>query len=132
MERKLVLSFPPTLVNQPVISTLVKDFDLAFNILKAYVTPEEEGNLVLELSGEKENLDRAVNRLKKLGVKVQSLSKRVEIRRELCTDCSACVPLCPTEALEVRNHEVVFISEKCIACGACIKACPVRAIMLNV
>ena len=87
---------------------------------------------MLELSGEKENLERAVARLKKLGVKVQSLSKRVEIRRELCMDCSACVPLCPVEALQVKNNEVVFFPEKCIACGVCIKACPVKAIVLNV
>ena len=132
MERKLVLSFPRALVNQPIISGLVRDFDLTFNILKAYVTPEEEGNLVLELVGGKENLERAVAHLKKLGVKVQPLSRKVEMRKDLCTDCTACVPLCPTEALVVKDCEVHLISEKCIACGACIKACPVKAMVLNV
>lgn len=131
MERRLVLHFPRKLVNKPVISMLVRDFDLEFNILKANVT-EEEGNLVLELTGAGGNLDRAVKHLKELGVKVQSLSQQVEMRRDRCTDCTACVPLCPTGALEVRDYRVAFESEKCIACGACIRACPVKAMVLNV
>ncbi len=132
MERRLVLSFPRALVNQPIISSLVKEFDLSFNILKAYVTPDDAGSLVLELSGTRENLERAIGHLKKLGVKVQALSKQVEMVKDRCTDCTACVPLCPTEALEVRGDEVVFVADRCIACGACIRACPVRAMVLNI
>ena len=49
MTKKIVLRFPQNLVDQPIICRLVKDFDLEFNILRASVTPEEEGLLVLEL-----------------------------------------------------------------------------------
>lgn len=54
--KKIVLHFPQSLINQPIICRLVKDFNLEFNILKASVTPEKEGLLVLELSGEEKNI----------------------------------------------------------------------------
>jgi hypothetical protein len=38
-------------VERPIIYRLVKDYDLEFNILKASITPEQEGLLVLELKG---------------------------------------------------------------------------------
>ena len=44
--RRVVLHFPRSLVDQPIIYKLVRDFDLQFNILKASVTPNEEGLLV--------------------------------------------------------------------------------------
>lgn len=134
MEKKFVMHFPNSLVDKPIISSLVRKFDLDFNILKAYVTPEEEGNLVLELSGAEPNLDKAVDYLKGLGVKVQSLSKQVEMVREKCTDCTACIPLCPVSALVLNrgNFRVDFDSEKCIACGVCIKGCPTKAMVLRI
>ena len=51
MEKRFVMHFPKTLVDKPIMSTLIRKYDLDFNILKAYVTPEEEGTLVLALSG---------------------------------------------------------------------------------
>jgi len=133
MEKKLVLQFPSSLVDKPIISSLVRDFSLDFNILRAQVTPKE-GNLVLELTGAEEHLDQAVKHLKRIGVKVKSLSKEIEMVKERCTACSACVPLCPVEALTIEGPDrtVVFDSGKCIACGICIKACPVNAMVLKV
>ena len=52
--QKIVLHFPYTLVDKPIIYKLTKDFDLEFNILKAVVNPEEEGLMVLELKGDEE------------------------------------------------------------------------------
>jgi len=134
MEKKLVLHFPNALVDKPIISNLVRKFDLEFNILKAYVTPEEEGNLILELIGTEENLTNAVKHLKGLGVKVQSLSKQVEMIEEKCTHCTACVPLCPAGAISVdrETFTVKFNSKKCIACGICIKVCPTKARILKI
>jgi len=50
VSKRIVLHFPKRMVDRPIVSRLVKDYDLDFNILKALVTPEEEGLLVLELS----------------------------------------------------------------------------------
>ncbi|UCC96223.1 MAG: NIL domain-containing protein, partial [Candidatus Omnitrophota bacterium] len=46
--QKIVLHFPSNLVDKPIIYKLSKDFDLEFNILKAFVNPKEEGLMVLE------------------------------------------------------------------------------------
>jgi ABC-type methionine transport system ATPase subunit len=60
VSRRLVLHFPPRLVDKPLVSRLVKDFNLNFNILKASVSPGEEGLLVMELSGERVDYDKGV------------------------------------------------------------------------
>ena len=133
LSERIVLHFPHRLVDQPIVYKLVKEFDLQFNILKAYVTPQEEGLMVLELSGDKENYDKGVAYLKKCGVKIQPLSKDV-IRNEVkCTDCGVCVPICPTGALAVdpMTRKVHFYKNKCIACELCIKACPTRAMEIH-
>lgn len=127
--RKIVLHFPPRLVDQPILYRLVKDYDLQFNILKASVTPKEEGILVLELSGKKKNYDDAIRFLTETGVDVQALVKDVSRKEDKCTHCGACVTMCPVGALVVdpATRKVDFLDSKCIACGLCIKPCPVRA-----
>ena len=133
VSRRIVLKFPHRLVEQPIIYRMVKDYDLEFNILKAYITPKEEGLLVLELTGEDKSFNEAISYVKKLGVSVQPLSKDIKRNEEKCTHCGACVPICPTEALVVdpKTRKVEFYSEKCIACELCIKACPPRAMELH-
>jgi Ni,Fe-hydrogenase III small subunit/NAD-dependent dihydropyrimidine dehydrogenase PreA subunit len=43
--------------------------------------------------------------------------------------CSACVPLCPTRAIEKpATGPVALDLGKCIFCAACVEACPTRAI----
>ena len=129
ISRKIVLHFPPRLVDQPILYRLVKDYDLQFNILKASVTPNEEGILVLELSGKKKSYDDAIRFLAEAGVEVQALVKDVSRKEDTCTHCGACVAMCPVGALVVNpaTRRVDFLDTKCIACALCIKPCPVRA-----
>ena len=131
--KKVVLHFPNKLVDEPIVCKLVKDYDLEFNILKAYVTPREEGLLVLELRGEKENYDKGVAYLKKMGVKTQPLSQDIVRNEDKCTDCGVCVPICPTGALVVEplTRKVNFYDNKCIACELCVNVCPVRAMQVH-
>jgi len=129
VSKRIVLHFPRHLVDQPIVYRLIKDYDLEFNILKASVTPKEEGLLVLELSGGPDDYDKGMKYLADTGVKIQSLSQNV-VRDEIrCTHCGACVPLCPTGAFTVDrlSRRVQFDDGKCIVCGICIKACPPRA-----
>ena len=132
VSKRMVLKFPHRLVDQPIVYRMVKDYELQFNILKAYVTPREEGLSVLELTGEEKNFDKAIGFAKSLGVTVQPLSKDIKRNDARCTHCGACVPICPTEALVVdpKTRKVDFYNEKCIACELCIKACPPRAMEL--
>ncbi len=131
--KRIVLRFPRRLVERPIIYRLVKDYDLEFNILKASITPEEEGLLVLELKGDQKEYDKGINFLVKAGVKIQSLSQDVTRNEERCTNCGACVTICPTGAFRVdpKTRVVFFDNTKCIACGLCITACPPRAMEVH-
>lgn len=133
VSERVVLKFPHRLVDQPIICRMVKDFDLEFNILKAYVTPNEEGLLVLELRGEDKDFKKALKFVRSLGVTVQPLSKDIKRNEAKCTHCGACVPICPTGALVIdpETRKVNFYDNKCIACELCIKACPPRAMELH-
>ncbi len=128
-KRRLVLTFPPSLVGEPITYKLVKDYDIIINILKAHVTPEEEGKLVVDLEGNEEKLKNAINYLRNIGVTVQPLKRDVHMNKEKCIHCTVCVTICPTKALKVDRSTmtVKFDSGKCIACELCIPACPYKA-----
>ena len=127
--RRIVLHYHKRLVDRPIVSRLVRDYNLEFNILKAYVTPREEGLLVMELRGEERDYDRGVAYLTRTGVKVQPLSQDVTRNEDKCTHCGACVTICPVGAFTVdpSSRQILFSDDKCIACGLCINACPARA-----
>jgi ferredoxin len=133
VSKRIVLHFPKRLVDRPIVTRLVKDYDLDFNILKALVTPEEEGLLIIELSGEQQAYDKGIRYLTKTGVKIQSLSQDVLRNEERCTHCGACIAICPSGAFELDpvSRRVNFYNEKCVACGLCLKACPPRAMEVH-
>jgi L-aspartate semialdehyde sulfurtransferase ferredoxin len=131
--RRLVLHFPRRLVDRPLVSHLVRDFGLDFNILKASVTPGEEGLLVMELSGEPRNYEKGIQYLADAGVEIQPLGKDVVRNEKRCTQCGYCINLCPTGAFTVneKTRKVEFDNSKCAACELCIKACPPHAMELH-
>ncbi|HEY79200.1 MAG TPA: 4Fe-4S binding protein [Dehalococcoidia bacterium] len=131
--KRIVLRFPQRLVDRPIVSRLVRDYNLDFNILKASVTQDDEGLMVLELSGQQNDYDRGIGYLTTSGVQIQSLSQDVLRNEERCTHCGACVTVCPPHAFEVDpvTRKVLFNDEKCVACGLCIKACPPRAMEVH-
>jgi hypothetical protein len=45
--KMLSLRFPPKAVNEPIISNLIRRFDLDCNILKAVIYPRKEGLAVI-------------------------------------------------------------------------------------
>ncbi len=128
-KKKLVLTFPPSLLNQPVTYSLVKDYGIKINILRARVTPEEEGKLVLEMEGKEDKLREGMKFLESMGVKMESLTMDVRWNPDKCTHCTACIPVCPTGALRVdrTTWEVSFQREKCILCELCVPSCPYKA-----
>ena len=135
MEKKrLVLTFPRKLVNQPITYRLIKDYDLIINILRAKVTPEEEGRLLVEISGKRGNLKKGLDYLQELGVGIEPLTQEIIWNKKLCTHCTACVPICPSGALYVEKNKMLvnFDKKKCIACGLCVPACPYKAIEIKI
>ncbi len=129
ISHRIVLRFPCSLVDQPIVCRLIKDYNLEFNILKASVTPKEEGLLVLELSGERKDYEKGMRYLAEVGVETQPLSQDVIRNEARCTHCGACVVICPTKALALDplTRRVDFYDDKCIACELCVLACPPRA-----
>ena len=132
--QRIVLNFPSNQVDKPIVYKLAKDFNLEFNILKAYVNPKEEGLMVIELTGEKKEYDRAVEYLKKEKVRIETLAKDVTRDEKKCVHCGLCVGVCPVGALvvEPESSEVIFYNEKCIACGMCVKVCPYKAMEMRI
>ena len=133
VSKRIVLHFPKRMVDRPIVCRLVKDYELEFNILKASISPEKEGLMILELSGEQGEYDKGIRYLTESGVEIQSLSQDVIRNEERCTHCGACITICPTGAFELDpiTRWVNFHDEKCLACGLCIKACPPRAMEVH-
>ena len=129
VKKRLVLQFPARLVEEPIIYKLVKECDLVLNVLKASITPNEEGRMVLELAGTRENCEKGIKYLQNIGVKVQSLGQDVTRNDDRCTHCGVCVVVCPTGALNLdkKTRMVQFDSAQCTACELCVLACPPRA-----
>lgn len=128
-KKRIVLHFPHQLIDKPIAYHLVKDYNLIFNILQARITPDEEGLMVLELSGSDKDYAQGIKFLQEQGVKVQTLSRDVKRNEKRCTHCGACLAVCPTNALYVdrKTMEVIFDIDNCIACELCVPACPPRA-----
>ena len=73
MARRIVkLTFPQKLVKEPLTFQMAKKYNILPNIRRAKVT-ESVGELVLELDGQEQDLDKGVEFLKKSGVIVESI-----------------------------------------------------------
>jgi len=133
VSKRIVLHFPQRLVERAIVCRLVKDYDLEFNIIKAAITPDQEGLMVLELTGEQKEYDKGILYLTKAGVQIQSLSQDVVRNEERCTHCGACVTICPSGVFELdkATRRITFHNDRCVACGLCIQACPPRAMEVH-
>ncbi len=131
--RIYVLKFPKEVIDQPIISNLVKKYDLEFNILKATILLQQEGVMVLEFLGHKANVKKGIAYLNEMGVTVKSMAGNIRRDDEKCYQCGACTGVCPTGALSLHRPDmaVLFDEEKCTACGLCVSVCPARAMEVS-
>ena len=70
------LTFPPSLIQEPILYRLVKDFDIVINIRRAEVKADH-GWVALELEAPEETLARGVAWLKERGVLVDPIERDV-------------------------------------------------------
>ena len=126
---RVVFTFPPSKAEEPVTYRLIKEYDLMVNILRATIDPGTQGRMVVELSGDESQLSLGFNYLENVGVIVEPLTTEVRHLEDRCTSCTACVPVCPTSALDVdrENWKVSYDAEKCVVCLSCVDACPYKA-----
>jgi L-aspartate semialdehyde sulfurtransferase ferredoxin len=123
------LHFSPDVVRRPMMYNLAKQFDLTFNILKARISPREEGHMILELSGKEEDYKKGISYLQEHGITIRDVAQSITRDEESCTHCGLCTSLCLARALclEKETRKVLFDSSKCTACGMCTGICPVGA-----
>ncbi|HIJ89417.1 MAG: 4Fe-4S binding protein [Desulfobulbaceae bacterium] len=131
--RIYVLKFPKEVIDQPIISNLVRKYDLEFNILKATILLQQEGVMVLEIIGHKANVKKGIAYLNEMGVTVKSMAGNIRRDDDKCYQCGACTGICPTGALALHRPDmaVLFDEEKCTACGLCVSVCPARAMEVS-
>ncbi|OHE59099.1 MAG: ferredoxin [Thermodesulfovibrio sp. RBG_19FT_COMBO_42_12] len=70
MNKRVKLTFPQHLIKEPVIFTMAKKYDVMPNIRRARVT-ETVGEMVLEIEGTEENLEKGIRSLKDQGIDVE-------------------------------------------------------------
>jgi ferredoxin len=133
MKKRVKLTFPKRSVHMPITYRLAKDFNVAANIIRAQVAPNQVGTLVVELSGDIDQLNDSIDWLEAQDIQVAQASREILIDEDLCVHCGLCTGVCPTKALTLdpQTYQLVFHRSRCIMCEQCIPTCPVQAISTN-
>lgn len=133
MKKRVTLTFPRRTVQMPVTYRLAKDFNIAANIIRAQVAPNQVGKLVLELLGDIDAIEAALEWVRAQEIGVSLASREIVIDEDSCVDCGLCTGVCPTQALtlEPDTFRLTFNRSRCIVCEQCLPACPVQAISTN-
>ncbi len=130
--KRFDLRFPPQQATKPVVYNLVKDFNLVPNILRALIQPGQEGRMLLELTGRKEDFEAGVAFLEKEGILVHPAATDICLDEDACVLCGLCTAVCRPGALTLdTDGELQFDKDKCVYCEACVVACPRRAVTLS-
>ena len=130
MTKRLLLVFPKEASEKPTVSYLVKDYNLEINIYRAIVTPNEEGYMVLDITGREQDIRNGIKFVRTLNIEVNESRKGLRWDSEKCTHCGNCLSHCPPGALyipDIKTMKIDFNSDKCIECLNCIENCPYGA-----
>lgn len=73
---KVWLTFPQKLIKEPIIWMVGKNFDVITNIRQASVS-DEVGIVALEIEGEREELEKAINFLREKEIKVEPVELNI-------------------------------------------------------
>jgi ABC-type methionine transport system ATPase subunit len=68
-KRRVMFTFPPKLIKEPIIYNLGRKFKVVTNIRRADVS-EDKGWVVLELEGEEKEIDKGIEWVAGKGVRV--------------------------------------------------------------
>jgi len=52
----------------------------------------------------------------------------VRFHEDRCTGCAACMRVCPTKTIRIRQQKSIRFVDQCIGCGACVRVCPAGAV----
>ena len=130
VEKNAILSFPKDLIDQPYVSNLIKKDDIEINILQAYITPQEDGQLFAIFKGDEAAVEGALQYLRDQNVRVILPVQNLVWDHVKCVHCGGCTGQCTTGALRIlpKTYEVHYDGSHCIACKLCIPACSYGAL----
>ena len=124
---RILLKFAGKIVEEPITSKIILKLKVPINIITAHI--DSKGGEILADVPE-ESLQKVIKAFREEGATV-SIPKLIEVEKEECVSCGACVTLCPVEAITFdEENSIVFNKEKCVGstCSICVDACPARAI----
>ena len=52
----------------------------------------------------------------------------IDIRKNMCDYCGACVTVCPVDCIEVRENSIQIDNGDCIECDLCVYICPIEVL----
>ena len=133
MKKRVNLTFPKRAISIPVTYRLARDYNVAASIIRAQVAPNQVGKMVLELSGDIDQLEAAIEWMRSQDIKVALDAREIMIDENLCVDCGLCTGVCPTGALSLQpeTFRLTFGRSRCVVCEQCIPACPFDAISIE-
>lgn len=54
--------------------------------------------------------------------------KKIKHIRGLCDYCGTCVAVCPHDAIELFEFDLIINTEQCTVCQKCVHICPISAL----
>jgi L-aspartate semialdehyde sulfurtransferase ferredoxin len=125
---KVTMYFSSGIITKPITYHLIKDYNLRINILNADIGLNKVGTLIVDISGEEEDIERGLAFVKEQGVEYRLFNKSIIWQEDKCIHCGACTAVCPSGALwmDKESWTLTFDREKCLVCELCVKACPLK------
>ena len=128
--KRVLFLFPPKATEKPIVTHLVRDYDLDVNIFRAMVNQKEEGFMMVDLTGTEENIREGLAFITSLDIQINENQLGLQWNKDKCTSCGNCLTHCPTEALFIVDRstmEVDYSPTRCVECMNCIENCPFGA-----
>lgn len=128
MTRRILLRYSAEKASKPILSEIIRETGVLVNLLYANI---DTGGGEILISVDANRADEIFQELSKRGIEFQEIKGSIEVDWDSCVHCGACVSLCPTRALHMKeNASLGLDDDKCVLCEICVSACPVRALRL--
>ena len=134
INKRFVLTFPPSATGEPITYNLIKKYDIMVNIVRADVSPGKIGHLVIEMKAPADVLREGMKYIRQQNVDCEPIDKKIHYREDLCIHCGACTSVCFAGALTMERKSALlfFNPEKCVVCELCLKSCPLNLFSIDI